>query len=308
MTSIFIDPTSNARVRSLGYLRVDATDLDAWVRYASDLLGLQVANRTDDVVEFRMDQKEYRLAVRKADQDGLTAVGWEVGGPQELDAIVTRLTDSGYQVHPLDKADCKERRISGGVRFRDPDDIYDIELHYALQESFLAFSSPTGAEFVTGLGGLGHIFQFVQDEKTYHHLYFDLLGFTLSDYVDGGPNREVELKFLHCNPRHHSYAFGHVDGVAPAVGHVMFEVTKVDVVGRAWDKVLMRGAAPIVQTLGMHTNDKTISFYAGTPAGFAVEYGTGGILIDDATWTPTRYPGAHYWGHARQKKPSTTNT
>ena len=48
MTSSIIDPTANARVRSLGYLRVDATDLDAWVRYASDLLGLQVANRTDD--------------------------------------------------------------------------------------------------------------------------------------------------------------------------------------------------------------------------------------------------------------------
>ena len=55
MTSSIIDPTANARVRSLGYLRVDATDLDAWVRYASDLLGLQVSTRTDDVVEFRMD-------------------------------------------------------------------------------------------------------------------------------------------------------------------------------------------------------------------------------------------------------------
>ena len=74
-------------------------------------------------------------------------------------------------------------------------------------------------------------------------------------------------------------------------------------VGRAWDLVDLRGAAPIVQTLGMHTNDKTISFYARTPAGFAVEYGTGGILIDDRTWTPTRYPGAHYWGHQRNRTP-----
>ena len=118
MTSSIIDPTANARVRSLGYLRVDATDLDAWVRYASDLLGLQVANRTDDFVEFRMDQKEYRLAVRKADQDGLTAVGWEVGGPQELDAIVTRLTDSGYQIHPLPRVNARSvayRAASGSV-------------------------------------------------------------------------------------------------------------------------------------------------------------------------------------------------
>ena len=69
----------------------------------------------------------------------------------------------------------------------------------------------------------------------------------------------------------------------------------------------MRGAAPIVQTLGMHTNDKTISFYAGTPAGFAVEYGTGGILIDDRRGprrgTPARTTGDT---HARRSPQTPT--
>ena len=82
----------------------------------------------------------------------------------------------------------------------------------------------------------------------------------------------------------------------------MADVTAIDVVGRAWDRVLLKDAAPVVQSLGMHTNDKMISFYAGTPAGFAVEYGTGGVVIDEATWTPSRYPGAHYWGHQRPNR------
>jgi 3,4-dihydroxy-9,10-secoandrosta-1,3,5(10)-triene-9,17-dione 4,5-dioxygenase len=28
-----------------------------------------------------------------------------------------------------------------------------------------------------------------------------------------------------------------------------------------------------------------------------LEFGTGGIKIDDETWTPTRYDTAHFWGH-----------
>ena len=81
----------------------------------------------------------------------------------------------------------------------------------------------------------------------------------------------------------------------------MFEVDELDIIGRAWDKVLEENAAPILSTLGKHTNDEMVSFYVRTPSGFGLEYGTGGIMIDDATWTPTRYSAAHYWGHARVK-------
>lgn len=293
----------DAKVRSLGYLRVTTTNLVAWKAYAADLLGLQIALESEDVLEFRMDEKEYRLAVTTGDRDGVSAIGWEVAGPNELMTLTDRLTAAGYAVTPFTTEELRARRISGGVHFPDPDGLLDIELFYALRESFTAFVSPTGARFVTGDQGLGHVFQFVEDWEAYRHLYFDLLGFRLSDFVDGGPNHDVELTFLHCNPRHHSFAFGHVEGVAPRVGHLMFEVDGLDVVGRAWDQVVLKNAAPIVQTLGMHTNDKMISFYAASPGGFAVEYGTGGVVIDDESWTPTRYPGAHYWGHQRNQPP-----
>ncbi|MDO5498614.1 MAG: VOC family protein [Propionibacteriaceae bacterium] len=292
----------DATVRSLGYVRVDATDFAAWKAYAVDFMGLQLARETDDLLELRMDEKEYRIAITAADRDGVSAIGWEVAGPRALAELGDRLSAAGYPVTPFTPEELKARRISGGVHFPDPDGIAEIELFYALRESFTAFTSPTGARFVTGDQGLGHVFQFVEDWEAYRHLYFDLLGFRLSDFVDGGANQDVELTFLHCNPRHHSYAFGHIDGVPPGVGHLMFEVTGLDVVGRAWDQVVLKDVAPVVQTLGMHTNDKMISFYTGSPGGFAVEYGTGGIAIDEDTWTPTRYPGAHYWGHQRPKR------
>jgi 3,4-dihydroxy-9,10-secoandrosta-1,3,5(10)-triene-9,17-dione 4,5-dioxygenase len=43
-----------------------------------------------------------------------------------------------------------------------------------------------------------------------------------------------------------------------------------------------------------------ISFYVETPSGTQIEYGTGGIFIDDETWTPVQYSSAHYWGHDRE--------
>ena len=52
-----------------------------------------------------------------------------------------------------------------------------------------------------------------------------------------------------------------------------------------------------VSTLGRHANDHMISFYVRTPSGFDIEYGTGGLTVDDATWV-ARHTTAHsVWGH-----------
>ena len=40
-----------------------------------------------------------------------------------------------------------------------------------------------------------------------------------------------------------------------------------------------------------------VSFYVGTPGGFDVEYGTGGRLVDPATWVATEITAVSYWGH-----------
>ena len=49
-----------ASVKSLGYLIVNSTDLDAWEQFGSGLLGLQASVKTPERLEFRADEKEYR--------------------------------------------------------------------------------------------------------------------------------------------------------------------------------------------------------------------------------------------------------
>jgi len=292
---------TRAAVRSLGYTIVEATDLGAWEEFGAGLLGLQVAVKTADRLEFRLDEKEYRVVVNKADRDGLAVIGWEVGGAAELAELSARVEAAGYPVRQLDRDEVAERRITAGAVFRDPDGLLDVELHYGLRETIDRFVSPTGARFVTGTGGLGHVFQSVVDWEAYNHLYFEVLGFKLSDHIEVGPRHHLDLTFLYCNERHHSYAFAQLPNVGSAIGHLMFEVDELDIVGRAWDKVLEEDAAPVLSTLGKHTNDKMVSFYVRTPSNFGLEFGTGGIKIDDATWTPTRYNAAHYWGHNKNR-------
>ncbi|WP_026927943.1 VOC family protein [Granulicoccus phenolivorans] len=288
-----------AAVRSMGYAIVNATDLDAWYEYGTNIVGLQVAERTESRIRFRMDQKAYRLEINKAEEDRITHIGWEVAGAQELEELAAAVSALGYDVQRPDAAEIADRCVVDMVRFTDPDGTVTLELHYALHDSLDRFASPLGHVFVTGTGGAGHVFQLVKDVKAYETLYFDTLGFRLSDWID---MKGLKLTFTHCNPRHHSYAFGGgVEGLPQAIGHLMFEVEDIDHVGRAHDKVL-NGEAQLINSLGRHTNDKMISFYMNSPSNFGVEFGTGGLLIDDETWTPTWYTDTKYWGHSDMVK------
>ncbi len=285
-----------SEVRSLGYVVISTGDLDAWERFATELIGLQVAERTADRLLLRNDEYFYRLDVRRGSTEGVTTLGWEVQGPQALEAIAARLEQGGYQVTRESRDLIDERKVTGLISFTDPEGLR-IEVFYGLMTSKDRFVSPTGARFVTGEGGLGHTFQLVNDEAAYDKLYLELLQFKLSDWIDFGPIRGT---FLHCNPRHHSHAYAPVPNAPKGIGHIMFEIDDIDLVGRAYDKVIKENFAPLAMSFGRHSNDKMLSFYVNTPSGFQIEYGTGGLLIDDETWTVQRYDVPGFWGHIRQ--------
>lgn len=284
----------SARVRGLAYLVVESSDLDAWATFASGLLGMQVASFDDDRLLLRMDERSYRLDVRRSDQDRIASLGWEVAGPAELDALAETLSASGYEVERNPESVARARLLSGLLSFRDHDGNL-VEISYGLKSELAPFVSPNGAVFVTGPEGLGHVFQMVSDHAAFERLYVDGLGFSISDHIDFAGTRAA---FLHCNPRHHSYAFASFGAAAAGFHHLMVEVSDIDVVGRAWDRV-QQGAAPISSTLGRHTNDEMLSFYVTSPSGFAVEFGVGGKKVDHDSWLPTSFDAVSTWGHHR---------
>ena len=77
----------------------------------------------------------------------------------------------------------------------------------------------------------------------------------------------------------------------------MFEGNSLADVGTGRDLCLARGV-PIAVDLGCHMNDRMVSFYMVSPSGFALEYGWGGRVIDDATWHVEHYSSVDsIWGH-----------
>jgi hypothetical protein len=54
----------------------------------------------------------------------------------------------------------------------------------------------------------------------------------------------------------------------------------------------------VAMGVGLHTNDKDLSFYVVTPSDFQIELGWNPVLVEDeSTWEPKVHQGISLWGH-----------
>jgi 3,4-dihydroxy-9,10-secoandrosta-1,3,5(10)-triene-9,17-dione 4,5-dioxygenase len=289
-------------IRSLGYVRVESTDVDQWRTFGGKVLGLAEGRGPDPAnLYFRMDEMSARLIIEPGEQDRLGCMGWEVADHKALAHAVDQLKHHGVAVTTATDAELAERRVEGMVRFEDPfGNVFEL-FHGATYER-RPVVTPYGNTFVTGEQGLGHIVVPVGDDEEALRFYADVLGFRLRDsmrmpgeFVGKEPGSTAWLRFLGCNPRHHSLAFLPMPNPSRCV-HIMLEVDRLDDVGRALERVQKHGA-PLSATLGRHMNDQMVSFYVRSPGGFDVEYGTEGLTVDDERWVARESTAVSYWGH-----------
>lgn len=290
-------------IRSLGYLRIESTDVEAWRRFGVDVLGLAEGRGPDaESVHLRTDALSARIVVFPGARDRLSCTGWELADHRALADAVEHLEEHGVAVEHAGPAELAERRVQGMVRFADPFG-NTLELFHGATYEARPAVTPYGNRFVTGDQGLGHVVVPVTDDAAGLAFYLDVLGFRLRDsmrmpgeYVGQEPSSTVWLRFLGCNPRHHSLALVPLPAPSGCV-HVMLEVDRLDDVGRALERARKHGAQ-LSGTLGRHMNDHMVSFYVKSPAGFDVEYGCDGLRVDDATWLARESTAVSTWGHA----------
>lgn len=288
-------------IGQLSYLGLSVSRLDEWERFATEVLGLQVAAHNDDgSLSLRMDERHHRVIIHPGGRDDVAYMGWEVANGGALRAVTERLRAAGVAVTDGTADEVKARQVRQLIKCVDPNGI-PLEISYGARvrnEDPFRSPKPLGG-FVTGGQGLGHAVLHVDSFDDSLHFYLDVLGFRVSDFtaLEPFPGFEVQVAFLHCNERHHSLAFAQ----APApqrLNHIMLELQSLDDVGRAYYECQDRGV-PIAQTLGRHNNDFVVSFYMRSPSGFEIEYGWGGRRIDDATWQVASQRGGSIWGHRR---------
>ncbi len=290
-------------IRSLGYLRIEATDMDAWREFGVKALGMVEGRGPDPAALYlRMDDFPARLVILPSERDRLVASGWEVADAAALAEVGRALERAGVAVKPATAAELADRRVGDLLRFDDPcGNTLEVFSGAALEHRPAV--SPYGHRFVTGNLGLGHVVLPATDDTAALRFYTEVLGLRLRDSMRMAPEmlgrqaggEPLWMRFLGCNPRHHSLALAPIPTPASIV-HLMIEVGSLDDVGRAMDRCVRRGVPP-TSTLGRHANDLMVSFYVRTPGGFDVEYGTDGQLVDDATWVARETTAISLWGH-----------
>jgi 2,3-dihydroxybiphenyl 1,2-dioxygenase len=287
-------------VVALSYFGVSVSDPEAWMKFGTEILGLMPAGEDDGLHRLRADQRAWRIAAREGPENDICFAGFEVADHAALEGIHQNLLDQGIDVQADDGALAADRGVIDMITCRDPDGLAVEIFHGATERFETPFISPQAVNgFVTGDQGLGHIVLGTDDITQTRRFYLDGLGFRLSDVIrmEIGGSGSVELEFYHCNPRHHTLAF---IPLRPErrLRHFMLQATTMDDVGFALDRVLNTGI-PLASTLGRHTNDHMISFYALTPAGIEVEFGYGARVVDVDNWRTALHFKPSIWGHER---------
>jgi 2,3-dihydroxybiphenyl 1,2-dioxygenase len=280
-------------IQSLGYVGIRTKALEDWERFATGLIGLQLAERSRAQLRFRMDDRRQRVIVDADGSDGAQFFGWEAENAAALDAVAARVEAAGMRVARGERALADQRRVRDLILFHDPAGNRVEVFHGAEHASEPFRPGRTLSGFRTGALGMGHAVLTVERIDDVLPFYRDVLGFGLSDYT----LKPFKAYFMHVNPRHHSLAL--IETGRNFIHHLMVEFYSLDDVGQAYD-IALGEEGRIGVTLGRHTNDFMTSFYSNTPSGFMVECGWGGRTIEPAAWKPVEMTtGPSIWGHER---------
>lgn len=293
-----------AEISNLGYLVFGASDLDKWEEFAVGIAGMQVGNRdAGRSLALRMDEYEQRIVIEKDSQDDLAAAGWLFDTEADLEIYVHRLRDKGVKVAAGSAELAGNRRVEKLYHCEDPN---GYRHEFAFGPVYAPLASPFRSSvlvsgFETGALGVGHFLAVARDYKESVAFYREMLGLKISDYIrqELAPGLVADAAFFHSRTgRHHSLATCFIPNAPKRLNHFMVQVNELDDVGLAYDRCQKAGV-PVYMGIGHHPNDHMVSFYVLTPSGFAMEFGYGGLVIDDANWEVKSYSQLSDWGHHR---------
>jgi 2,3-dihydroxybiphenyl 1,2-dioxygenase len=289
----------------LGYLGIEVADPAAVGSFLGDVVGLVPGEPVGDASTWRNDDKAYRIVVQPGPSNDATVVGLEAVDDDAFDRTLRHLEAAGYDVTHGTDNDLASRRVARMARTTAPWGVA-VEIVTGLPAASTAFASPTvPGGFLTEGVGFGHVvFATTRFDEALRFLA-DGLGFIQSDWIETqiADGIDLEVRFLHCNARHHTVALARAPFELPqTLHHFMVETRDRDGVGAVFDRVWATDLT-IANGLGRHDNDGMFSFYVVTPAGFQVEVGHGARTVTDPWHDNRRYGRISLWGHQPVARP-----
>ena len=264
-------------LHDIRYVRLGTGDLEGAVRYATQVLGLEVARRSGGSVYFKSDSRDHTLCYFDGDPRDHTAA-FEVDSSAELDHALESLGAAGYAARRGGADEAERRHVGEFVNFKDPSG-NSIDLVHAPHHSGRRYFPSRDA----GITGFSHIGLRTLDARRDEAFWTGLMSARVSDRIG-------EAALLRIDEVHHKIAL-FPSGFA-GVQHINHQVESIDDVMRAY-YVLQERGVKILFGPGRHPTSGAIFLYFVGPDGMIYEYSTGVRLIsaqDEVTWRPRSFP------------------
>ncbi|MCC5577623.1 VOC family protein [Microtetraspora sp. AC03309] len=284
----------------LGYLVIETDRFADWRRFGTDAIGMHHDTLDTDRMRFRLDDQECRFLLRRGPAEDVVAIGWHVDDHATFEQIEARIRTHGVPVTEGTAEEAALRGVERLVRFPGPKRIAQ-ELYTTPVKATRPLRMHS-AGFVTGASGMGHI-ALTSTKPAHIRGYFTtVFDARLTDYIDETiSGAKLRIRFLRVNERHHSIAVAAtrglpVDPIRTRIQHLNVQVRELDDLAQSYQRVCELGF-DMALSVGQHTNDKELSYYARTPSGFEWEVGWNPIVVDESTWQPATHQGISIWGH-----------
>lgn len=259
----------------IAYVRSGVSDLDAAVRFATEIVGMELIARENGTAYLRADERHHCLSLVEG-RPGVLASAFAVRDEDVLTDAERQLEKAGVLVVRGSAEQARARRVRDLIAFEDPfGNRVELVCGQVQVHRPVRFTRPAGiTEF-------GHICLDAPDVREAYSFWSAFFNVRVSDWIG-------DLACLmRIDPVHHKLAV--FQGDRPGLCHINFQVESLDDVMRNW-RFLERNGVRITMGPGRHPQSTAVFLYFQGPEGFTYEYSYGVRRItDENAWRPRSF-------------------
>lgn len=253
------------KLADVSYVRLGTNDLESAVHFATEYLGLDVAERAKGAVYFKSDAREHTLCYFDGDP-GDQAVCFEVEQHADLEAAAAQLEQLGHPVQRGTSEEASLRKVQELISFKDPTG-NRIELAWRPSHSGKRYHGQRDA----GITGFSHIGLCSTDVARDETFWTKVTNAKVSDRIGDAP-------LLRIDEVHHTIALFPAN--RSGIQHINHQVETSDDIMRSYHFLRDR-QVKMVFGPGRHPTSSAKFLYFEGPDGMVFEYSSGVREIAD---------------------------
>ena len=262
------------KLRDVCYVRLGASDLASAETFATEVLGLEVAERSKGAVYLRSDERAHTLCYSEGDPAS-QVVGFEVDDERSLEAAAAALEKLSRHVAVGTASELAQRKSKAFIAFDDPSG-NRIELAVRPERSGKRYFPSRDC----GVTGFNHVGLNSTDPARDEIFWTEVCNARVSDRIG-------DIPLMRVNAIHHTIAL--VRAPKAGVQHINHQVASNDDVMRSY-YLLNEKRVPIVFGPGRHPTSGARFLYFRGPDGIVFEYSVGvDEIADEALHRPRQF-------------------